>query len=860
MTRLPSISNAVELPALSRSSATLLPAFEFQQPSPARSGTSTPSDSTLQKEVVDNSPSSRHFEKFKYLVCTSPLLSPAVPFDYNSGTSSMTSRSNDQSENQVTPQSRTLTLKPTQPSISAHPTPITSPKSNFSPSLRFLSAHSDLDQRLSLPLPLPWNRLDIYLAFLVALGGIWRIAGRLWLQALAGVVILVCGFVGVVVGDSKVKERNQRSKAAGEESKVEMSPDNQEQGKTPQVISELQTFIYETELFDNDISRLMESPSFAHAHTKSFESALQSALKAIESALSKIVIDISLTEYDVLKQLYEVDDSPFAPGPPFASETPRESPNPYRFPKERKNRYTSLPSLSSPSPRPRPSTLAALERQKSPGSPLRRIVDDETDHDDFPDQPSRPRTQSDSQRRTPRGLRQLRLSFNIPSPNSNSAANHQQPPHSPISKRSQQPITRPRSILLGRSATPSRSTHLRQQSRDSSDMQDFINGLPVDLVHSLKAQTTNSPSRSRSRPTSYLSVDTPSRTHPPSDDSFPGGDKTSLEPTANSLEDMVLLLQIRRRKLACYFLALPEPTKAVPTLHDLSSAFRLARESLPALPVHEYIPHSAPATTASAEGFAPRFSDRTLFNDHLSVLSSLLRHAQSQVELLENVMPEGSSLPVADVDVGMLQHRWDSVREDLGGMIKEWERGRQVLQRVRVEKPWVKPTTAGDPEENIPAFVKNWESENDADADGAGLTSNETSLVTDAEAIAQTPEDHATIASHDDATSHLLESSSVKFLPPPGIEAVFEGISGRARAVEVKSKMSRDERIAMIRQEREAAAAVEKDRDCSKSNSNGVEMVSELRDVIGELRRRREEVCSAVSCKEGNNRDVEQAT
>jgi hypothetical protein len=110
----------------------------------------------------------------------------------------------------------------------------------------------------------------------------------------------------------------------------------------------------------------------------------------------------------------------------------------------------------------------------------------------------------------------------------------------------------------------------------------------------------------------------------------------------------------------------------------------------------------------------------------------------------------------------------------------------------------------------------------------------------------------------DDATSHLLFTASTQHLPPPGIEQVFEAdTGGPAPPLREKSKLSREERIKLMKARRQSGGsalggvvdltvAPEKGGVGGGGASGGVEkwgpggeVVQELKDVIWKVRERR---------------------
>lgn len=593
-------------------------------------------------------------DRFRHILCSSSLLATRTP----------------QAEPELaTAPSTTDTTQAPDPQIPAEDQSVTSRRIVSSPPS-------------SLPLLRSLHRLDIYVAFLVALTGLGQLLGRLGLEVLGALAVLTCTLVGVVFGS---EERKKRTPKKGKKH-VELPQVEEEVVEPSNAISSLERFIAASERLDRGLARQSDTSVSEDR-----------AADAIKRAIMELRQRVDPNAVQDLERLYGINDAEDLP--------------------------PATNRLSLVSPRP------TSTQRRPPRSPLGHEI------------------LLDSPQASPRfRLRPLRLS------QSSRGSIHE--PARPMSA-IERPSRRSSALVVG-----SRRT---SESPPPADMQDFINGLPIDLVHALKAQSDARASVSSmgSRPISLV------------------------EPKPSPTDSLVR----RRRRLACHLLALSDPDASIAALDVLSTTFEQIAASLP-----------------NEVSFAPHFSDRQLFTSHLSVMSSLVRDVQSQLDTFSN---EQSMEGIAC--------RWDTLRNDLGGMITEWERARQVLRRSTAKPP--------SPRQDLPEFFQHWD---EADQ----------SASTDHSSLPDPPQPHAADEAQvvDDATAHLLETSTSDFLPPPGgVESVFESVAGERVHVRPAAKLSREERIAAAKRERKQ----EQTREPTEASKMG-EMVHELKDVIGELRKRRQ--------------------
>ncbi|KAJ2915939.1 hypothetical protein MD484_g4486, partial [Candolleomyces efflorescens] len=208
---------------------------------------------------------------------------------------------------------------------------------------------------------------------------------------------------------------------------------------------------------------------------------------------------------------------------------------------------------------------------------------------------------------------------------------------------------------------------------------------------------------------------------------------------------------------------------------------------------------------------------------------------------------------------------YDRLRRELGMALRECERGKQKL--VDIVNP---PVLSSDDDDDAsdsgtPGFAHDLASdESDSKLDPISPSEDEEdkgTAVAGAEEVVVHPHEAAV----DDVTRHLLMETSIQHLPPVGVEQVYEAdTSGAVPFSRERSKLTREERIKMMKAKREAAAAAAGSGSLSGSGDGfaglfqpepvrkgkmdkwgpGGEVVAELKDVIwkvGEKRRKMQE-------------------
>ena len=189
-----------------------------------------------------------------------------------------------------------------------------------------------------------------------------------------------------------------------------------------------------------------------------------------------------------------------------------------------------------------------------------------------------------------------------------------------------------------------------------------------------------------------------------------------------------------------------------------------------------------------------------------------------------------------------LGERWGSIREKLGLVIREWERGKGAA--ARLSEPQIEsvlpthqdarqpvgveeshsPSAAEHGDDELPEFMKSWISESDP---------GEQALVS---MVSGPKGTYSTRSGGNDIDTPL---------PPPGIDEIFENDLATVPFRQT-STLSRDERIKLVREARAngllgtvsdpIGKATE---DTRRARMNGGDVVEELKGMIGLIRRKK---------------------
>jgi hypothetical protein len=235
---------------------------------------------------------------------------------------------------------------------------------------------------------------------------------------------------------------------------------------------------------------------------------------------------------------------------------------------------------------------------------------------------------------------------------------------------------------------------------------------------------------------------------------------------------------------------------------------------------------------------------------------------------------------------------WDSLKDDIMSITQEWEGGSKILRMekrrgeaalaARARSSEVAPggmnghvegalglsqteiSAGGDGEEDATAF-KDVPYLLDATTTEHSLITNDSdasaSAANVAPGLSSPPLPSSSSASDEmDLVSLLLQSTSPGHLPPPGLEEVFESITGIAGSLDAENakgwgagKMTREERIRAVKEQREEArrtqSAVLQNGDAGGGGGGPraqAGVVTELKDVLDQLRQRREAGAAAA--------------
>ncbi|KAF8659885.1 hypothetical protein AX16_001769 [Volvariella volvacea WC 439] len=222
---------------------------------------------------------------------------------------------------------------------------------------------------------------------------------------------------------------------------------------------------------------------------------------------------------------------------------------------------------------------------------------------------------------------------------------------------------------------------------------------------------------------------------------------------------------------------------------------------------------------------------------------------------------DGEELAAAVEELPKALEVYDRLRRELGLALRECERGRERLLEVVYPKPKILLDDEEDFSDELPGFGHDAASD---DSDKA-VPSSPTEESHRAGILPELIVDAPTVVGHvndvpalDDATAHLLLTSTTEHLPPPGVDQVYEADAGSVGVfTRERSKLSREERIKLAKARRESAALGRVASDSPSSSSGGSiekwgpggDVVQELKDVIwkvGEKKRKMAEVAVSM--------------
>jgi hypothetical protein len=230
--------------------------------------------------------------------------------------------------------------------------------------------------------------------------------------------------------------------------------------------------------------------------------------------------------------------------------------------------------------------------------------------------------------------------------------------------------------------------------------------------------------------------------------------------------------------------------------------------------------------------FAPRLGDREVLLGRVEDMKKGLEGVWMELEGVYHALSEEAG---TDEVVG---RRWLGLRERFGGLFRDWERGKDAAKRLAgLDEKRMDSKMDDVPVSRLPDFMKVWV-DGDDDTSGSG-TSSDRPLSLEVQ-----PAD-------------IPEMSLVEVLPPPGRDEVFEGVVPPGFVEGRLKGMSREERIGMMRVARERGMTLsevlrreeegqgKKEKD-ERVRENGMEVLGELKGMIGAIRRKKAGVVEPV--------------
>jgi hypothetical protein len=232
--------------------------------------------------------------------------------------------------------------------------------------------------------------------------------------------------------------------------------------------------------------------------------------------------------------------------------------------------------------------------------------------------------------------------------------------------------------------------------------------------------------------------------------------------------------------------------------------------------------------------FAPKSSDEQLLRERIDGMQKALVRAWEELADTRKTLYEADATERG----GLLRKRWDSVREDLGIMFREWTRGDDGIKTLIAEDSTQTPRSVS-PDQHQPTSTSQ-------PAQKPELVP--TFLQTMGNDVAETNNQHLETKDADDNADLCKQDT----LPPPGVDVVFESEVADMATVKAKSTLSREERIALTKEARAKGITVAELLEASKGNGDvnslvkdreakirGGAVVDELKGMIGIIRARK---------------------
>lgn len=400
------------------------------------------------------------------------------------------------------------------------------------------------------------------------------------------------------------------------------------------------------------------------------------------------------------------------------------------------------------------------------------------------------------------------------------------------------------------------------------------------LQSDLQAARERSATGSRSRPTSMtLSVSSSVRSGmstsqlSPASPSFPLDSSTNFVPlpsphrphripsvsplTTPALQAACLGMHLKRRRVACSLLALRWTEEADGYWQDVREALEQLREGIeretlklgailagqadPGLEAEERYqrltpPWSgglpfAPSVQKQNGDFAPTTSDKEKMEGHVVIIQKALERAWEEAAMLRRQLAGDQSGSAEELDLGPSARNWAGLREELGIMVREVERGRETLASLSegARQPLQESAETVDTSGNAPTFLRTWD---DTDA----LPPRSVSVGTTANTDLASPE-----RQHDG-------DDAPEVLAPAGLDEIYEAdLSIPERPDDLGlGKMGRAERVGMMKLARAEGLTLGEymrrnmgrgeDVVVKKREEGGQKVVDELKGVLGLVR------------------------
>jgi hypothetical protein len=238
--------------------------------------------------------------------------------------------------------------------------------------------------------------------------------------------------------------------------------------------------------------------------------------------------------------------------------------------------------------------------------------------------------------------------------------------------------------------------------------------------------------------------------------------------------------------------------------------------------------------------FAPTPTHLRKFASHMESVSRALDEARTQIEVCLAALQADVS-PGTPPSDEIASAAYEHLRRELGAALRECERGRVPLLEIVKRSSLEGADGIDHDEDDVPALHRGRDSPASI-SDPSPLSPPETSRSSFATPTIYAPPEDSSLQI-DDATLHLLLTSTADHLPAQGIEQVFEASTeDTAPFKRERSKLSREERIKAAKLKRESGSSVVKPSSPRSPDGFGEawwgpggDVVQELKDVIWQV-------------------------